>query len=421
MRLCLNMIVKDEAHVIEESLNLLKDYICYWVISDTGSSDNTKEIIQKFFDKHNIPGHLFEHKWEDFGTNRTLALEACYPYRKNFDYIWVFDADDLIVGNLKFPKKSNADIFYLRYGKGFTYTRGQVFKATEKWKYVGVLHEYPKCVSKEKVVKEDIEGDYYIDSRRIGNRNKAGDKYQRDAQILEKGLEKEPENERYMFYLAQSYMDCGNFEKAIYWYKKRVEKGGWFEEVYYSLYRIGICMKNREDNWENIEKMFLTAWNFLPSRAEPLYEISHYYRTNDDFEKGYIFAKKGLTIPFPKDQVLFLFKEIYEYKMLDEFAICAFYIRKYKEAFEAGNKLLKNRDIPEYQRKRIENNRDLCIPHILNDYINYPVRKIVDIRSKKDDKKDIIFTITTCKRFDLFQKTINSFISCCKDCLKIQY
>ena len=45
--ICLNMIVKDESHVIEKTLKNLCDNIpfSYWVISDTGSSDNTIELI----------------------------------------------------------------------------------------------------------------------------------------------------------------------------------------------------------------------------------------------------------------------------------------------------------------------------------------------------------------------------------------
>jgi glycosyltransferase involved in cell wall biosynthesis len=54
--LCLNMIVKDEAHIIENTLTKLlnKVKIDYWVISDTGSTDNTKEIIVDFFKQKNI-------------------------------------------------------------------------------------------------------------------------------------------------------------------------------------------------------------------------------------------------------------------------------------------------------------------------------------------------------------------------------
>jgi len=53
MSLCLNMIVKDEAHVIEKTLQNLDQYIIfdYYVICDTGSSDNTKEIIKNHFFK----------------------------------------------------------------------------------------------------------------------------------------------------------------------------------------------------------------------------------------------------------------------------------------------------------------------------------------------------------------------------------
>ena len=76
--ICLNMIVKNESHIIEETLAMLSKYIDYWVITDTGSSDNTMKIIQEFFQKTNIPGELHEDKWEDFGTNRTKSLERAY-------------------------------------------------------------------------------------------------------------------------------------------------------------------------------------------------------------------------------------------------------------------------------------------------------------------------------------------------------
>ena len=78
--LCLNMIVKNESHIIEKTLKMLTETLdfSYWVISDTGSTDNTKEIIKTFFKNLNIPGELVEHEWRDFGYNRTKALESGY-------------------------------------------------------------------------------------------------------------------------------------------------------------------------------------------------------------------------------------------------------------------------------------------------------------------------------------------------------
>jgi len=414
------MIVRSEAHIIEETLNSIKDYISFWVISDTGSTDNTKEIIVNFFKKHNIPGQLVEHKWKDFGTNRTLALEACYPHRKKFDYIWTFDADDLVVGKIQFPYPfdKSVDMYSLKYGDGFTYMRNQVFKASEKWKYVGVLHEYPALKDKRTPKVVPIEGNYYIDSRRLGARNKDENKYLRDVATLLRGLQNEPKNERYMFYLAQSYMDAGDYKNAIKWYKKRIECKGWFEEVYYSYYRVATCMQNDGAEWEKVQKAFMDAWQFLPSRAEPLYEIAKHYRSKGDYQKGYVFAKQASSIIFPKDQVLFLFKEIYDYKALEEYQICAHFSGKYGEAFSVGNNLLK-KNLPEYERKKIEKNRDLSIEYIMESYTKYPAKKISEIRGNNVDTKNIIFTITTCKRYDLFHKTVNSFINCCEDVLKI--
>ena len=100
--LCLNMIVKDEAHIIENTLTKLlnKVKIDYWVISDTGSTDNTKQIIVDFFKEKDIPGELFEDPWQNFGHNRTMAL--LHAYNKS-DYLLIFDADDEICGDFQLP------------------------------------------------------------------------------------------------------------------------------------------------------------------------------------------------------------------------------------------------------------------------------------------------------------------------------
>jgi len=109
--LCLNMIVKDESHIIVDTLKKLLNKIKfdYWVISDTGSTDNTKELIVDFFKKHNIKGELFEDKWEDFGYNRSKALEHAYNKSK---YVLIFDADDEIIGDFVLPELIKDSYFF---------------------------------------------------------------------------------------------------------------------------------------------------------------------------------------------------------------------------------------------------------------------------------------------------------------------
>src|SRR3972149_9108675 len=71
--ICLNMIVKDEALVIERCLGSVKHLIDYWVIVDTGSKDGTQEIIKNYL--KDIPGELYESPWVDFAHNRNEALD----------------------------------------------------------------------------------------------------------------------------------------------------------------------------------------------------------------------------------------------------------------------------------------------------------------------------------------------------------
>jgi glycosyltransferase involved in cell wall biosynthesis len=104
--ICLNMIVKNESHIIASTLQNILDHmqIDYWVISDTGSTDNTIELITAFFHEKNIPGEIFIDEWKDFGHNRTKMLEHAF---NKTDYVFIFDADDLICGNVMLSPNSS--------------------------------------------------------------------------------------------------------------------------------------------------------------------------------------------------------------------------------------------------------------------------------------------------------------------------
>jgi glycosyltransferase involved in cell wall biosynthesis len=72
--ICLNMIVRNEAHIVREVLDAVAPYISAWVIVDTGSDDGTQDLIRAHMSGHGIPGELHERPWRDFGHNRSEAL-----------------------------------------------------------------------------------------------------------------------------------------------------------------------------------------------------------------------------------------------------------------------------------------------------------------------------------------------------------
>lgn len=201
------MIVKNESHIIKKTLTNLCDKINfdYYVICDTGSTDNTKQVITSFFEEKNIKGEIFENEWRDFGYNRTKALE--YAFNKT-DYAVIFDADDELVGDFKLPEILNKDGYHFQFGNenGTSYTRIQMINNRIKWKYVGVLHEFIDCLKPDAQI-ETITGNYYTCSGRGGDRNKDPNKYYKDALVLEKAHAEALKNDdklylRYAFYCA---------------------------------------------------------------------------------------------------------------------------------------------------------------------------------------------------------------------------
>lgn len=357
-KLCLCMIVKNESKIIKECLNSIVDYIDYWVICDTGSTDCTQDIIKTFFEERGISGELHEDKWVDFAHNRTLAFNKA---RNKADYCFVIDADDRLIGNLILPEGDYSD-YRMKITLGnLDYYRSQIFKNDLNWKYVGVVHEYPCLVDLTIPKKTGIIQNCTIKAGTFGDRSRGECKFKRDIKLLLKGLETEPNNARYYFYLAQSYKDMGDNKNAIKYYKKRVEMGEWYEEVYHSLYSIGICKQRDGVDFENeILYDYLKAYNYKKNRLEALYEIVKYYRINNKFREGYSYGQLGVINKYPED-ILFINKDIHTWKFFDEVAICAYYVDDHKMAIELNTQILNTDHLNAIERKRVQQNINFSI------------------------------------------------------------
>lgn len=348
--ICLTMIVKNEEKCIARCLNYMKDYIDYWVICDTGSTDNTVKIIKETME--GIPGEVLHHDWKDFATNRNLGINAA---KDKADYILIMDADDsLIVQDKDLFLKLEADAYRLKiFHGGIEYYRPQLVRSSVDFKYVGVLHEY---IDLQKGITYEALDGCYIQTSFDGNRSKNPNKYLDDCKVLEKGIADEPDNDRYYFYLAQSYRDAGLDLKAIEIYEKRVKMGRWIEEVFISLFEIAKAKERLGFDLFDVETAYLKAAYSNTNRAgEALNALSKYFRLKNNFNKGYCYAKEALKYPRPNEG-LFIDYGVYKYRILDEISVSGYYLGHYKEGYEICKKLLDDNLIPQHERPRIEMN-----------------------------------------------------------------
>jgi len=329
-KLCLNMIVKNESRIILRLLESVSPIIDSYCICDTGSTDNTIEQIEYYFQEKGIPGKIIREPFRDFGYSRTFALKQCRNL-PNADYILLMDADMVLRINPKIsPLKLKQGLidhayFVFQGTERFFYKNLRIVQNNQDIEYWGVTHEYVKCP--DHFIQQVFDrGDIFILD--IGDGGSKADKYSRDIALLKKGLEDKPNNDRYTFYLANSYRDNGEFDNAIEYYKKRIHIGGWFEEVWHSYYSIGDCYSRKGDMIHAVY-FWMEAFNFFPNRIENLYEIITYYRQNQKYNLAYQFyviaaneRKKIKVLDY-----LFLKKDIYDYKLDYEFTIIGYYTK----------------------------------------------------------------------------------------------
>jgi tetratricopeptide (TPR) repeat protein len=186
------------------------------------------------------------------------------------------------------------------------------------------------------------------------------EKYSNDAKILEDALVKEPDNERYMFYLAQSYRDANQLEKAIESYQKRVDMKGWEEEVYYSMYMIAKISERIGKPDSEIIDLYSRAWEYRPARLEAVFHTMRKLRDQGRHLISFAYGDIAIKTKGTGD-ILFIEPEIWQWRLLDEYSLAAYYIGNPEISLEKTGAIVNApffKDILQEEQKRLLKNMD---------------------------------------------------------------
>lgn len=348
------MIVKDEEAVISRALASAIPYINQWLIVDTGSTDNTKFIINTVMS--GISGEIIDRPWVNFGHNRTEALELC---KGRMDWAIMLDADDNLAGTVPPPSiwmNTQLDGFIMQIHHGsIVHQRVHIFRLASNWIYEGVVHEYPRCLRQENPSLGVLPPETFMETRCEGSRSRDPQKYLKDAVILEAELQKQPNDGRALFYLAQSYRDAGRPVEAAKYYRQHVALSGspaWSQETYMSLVNlIGI----RSDPVELMAYGW-AALELCPDRLEASYFLMNRLRLLGHKPTQQLFALASVTKGRKMNRAsLFVNAAVYEWGFDDEFAIVAFATGHYKESYAASARCAVNAPAPIMRENALKN------------------------------------------------------------------
>jgi len=361
------VMAKNENRTILRLLESAVGHVQVIVVCDTGSDDGTIQTVETFRNRtEKGPSSprvlLYRHEWkEDFALNRNMCFEAARDGAPEMDYIFTVDADEVMkVNDPEWRRKIPYDHNLIAYEGNNHHPLPRLVNARKPFKYICVIHEIianlPKATS----------GTFYgisIVNHADGHSSEGNNRHDRNFRLLKRGLNRGKEDEchaRYVFYTAEALYEKGDYANSTLWHQTRLLLGGYKEEIYHSMYKMGLGMRQLGGIPTNISGVFLQAYEYMPWRAEALYYLAHMHNDHRNYENCRLFAEKAV-MPFPQNDRLFVQRGIYAWQASDLAGFCCFHTRDWAAARHHWRNALEGIGRSNVDKiKMLKNNIALC-------------------------------------------------------------
>lgn len=300
------MIVKNEAETLPKLFASIVPFVDKVVITDTGSTDNTKEVCE------NLCGDKL--KWTTFEWCDDFSAARNFNFSQA-DTGWVIwaDADDVILGGkniagiIKNCEESNVNAVMFPYHyvvdeQGNTtvlQTRERLIKNDGTYRWIGKLHEamLPNNKLARAISLSSVQWIHKTSPTRI-EQSKS-----RNLYMLEKALEEEivdnKVDARTLYNLGNAYFTDDQFEKAVGCYVKYVPLSGWSEEVYLARHRSALALYHLE-NYEMAIEAALWAIKDKPEYPDAYIDLGKIYYAQGEYDKALHWLREARTKPYPE-------------------------------------------------------------------------------------------------------------------------
>jgi len=317
-----------------------------WTILDTGSTDDTIDIINRVL-VGKKDGELYQEPFINFRESRNRLLDLAGTTCK---YKLMLDDTYVIKGDLsEFLTEVRSD----QYSKSFTlfihsddskYGSNRIIKSDSGLRYIHKIHEV--ITDKDNINIVIPEEAAYIEDRRFDYMEKRTmERKQLDLKLLYEEVEENPNDPRPYYYLAQTYNQLEDYETAFNYFIKRSSfiNSGFIQERVDALFeaaRIANFKLNRP--WEECLELYEKCYKVDESRPDALYFIGIHYYLENDYKKAFPHFKKAFELGFP-EHCQYSLKPTLSFHFLPKFLtkIC-YNLNEYKLGEEAALFFLEN-------------------------------------------------------------------------------
>ena len=324
------IMVKNESVRLSVTLNSLIGVVDSLVVYDTGSTDDTIDILKTFSNESGIPLRLLEGTFVDFAISRNEMLDFVDTF-DDIDYIILMDCNDEIRDPLSLLRKAletNTEISVFRmrqelycHGNRTSWFNKKVVKPRLGFRYVGVVHE---CLDTKDAVNENLPSDIVLFQDKINDDAKGAARWRRDKDILLSEYKKNPLDSRTVFYLAQTYGCIGDNVNSLKYYTIRSKMEGFEEERFISYMRCGWFSESLIEDWDISMGWYMKAFAHR-NRVEPLISMAKYYIKQSKYRCAFLFVNMACDLKQPDDGALFVDQHQYDYARWHLLGIIAYY------------------------------------------------------------------------------------------------
>jgi glycosyltransferase involved in cell wall biosynthesis len=394
IKIILITMIKNESKIIERALESVEDFVDGILVCDTGSTDNTVNIVKKYFKNIKKPTKICQHEWQNFGHNRSLsfteAVKFCKDLKWNLEktYGLLLDADQKLIVSDSFEKKSLNESGYnvMIKNESYIYYVPKLINLSKNWKCIGSTHEYWDDVDDEVSSDSgsssdgpcDLGDELYVED--VGDGGCKSDKFERDIKLLMSDLKKEifertklelseekdifnnlhKNNSRTLYYLGQSYFDIKKWEDAIKWLSKRLVYQNNEDEEYQARLKIGISLSELDKPEEEVRQSFLKSFDMYPYMLEPIYYLMQYYMDKNKYNEAFEVGIQGLDIEMNETIPFITEPQIYNYEFKDDLLTICTKTKNFGIGLCIGKQLLKDKLFDLDEKARIKDNYYYC-------------------------------------------------------------
>lgn len=341
------MIVKNSGDILRKCLKTNKKYIDYWTIVDTGSTDNTPDIIRE--ELNDIPGELHFSEFTNFADSRNKSIDLA---KKHCKYIIVLDDSYEIAKGLElrtYLENSNKDSIYLKIGYFETflsqsYYSNRIIKSNSGIRYKYRVHESFNVPKNKKSYYIDEKQSYLIDNSNDEHRGRTFTRFKRDISMLLLDHQDDPKDPRPVYYIARTYFNMTDKKEGLTYCKLLLEMTNIKEYTYYAEYNIILCeYSDSEKRIEDLTKYQLKLLDFQKrylDRAEPSYNLAVSFYEQGKLDKIEHIIDRLIKFPMPELGMTNLDHHIYEYSIPYLYIEVKFKLLKFEEGIEVLKMLL---------------------------------------------------------------------------------